>query len=45
MNDSTPPDATKFLCLIRASQIINLYNRINVITQQPAGNYGPGQWA
>ena len=29
------------VCLIA---LINAYNRINVITQQPAGDYQPGQW-
>jgi hypothetical protein len=24
--------------------IINFYNRMNVITRQPAGDYVPGQW-
>jgi len=24
--------------------LINTYNRINVITQQPAGDSQPGQW-
>ena len=24
--------------------LINTYNRINVITQQPAGDPQPGQW-
>jgi hypothetical protein len=24
--------------------LINLYNRANVITRQPAGDYQPGQW-
>jgi len=28
-------------CLIA---IINTYNRLNVITRQPAGDYQPGQW-
>lgn len=28
-------------CLIA---LINLYNRLNVITRQPAGDYTPGQW-
>jgi hypothetical protein len=23
---------------------INAWNRLNVITQQPAGDYQPGQW-
>jgi AhpD family alkylhydroperoxidase len=30
------------VCLIG---LINLYNRGNVITRQPAGDYQPGQWA
>ena len=30
------------VCLIA---LINTYNRLNVITRQPAGNYQPGQWA
>ncbi len=29
------------VCLIA---LINLYNRLNVITRQPAGAYTPGQW-
>jgi AhpD family alkylhydroperoxidase len=29
------------VCLIA---LINLYNRLNVITRQPAGDYTPGQW-
>jgi AhpD family alkylhydroperoxidase len=29
------------VCLIA---LINAYNRMNVITQQPAGDYQPGQW-
>ena len=24
--------------------LINAWNRVNVITQQPAGDYQPGQW-
>ena len=24
--------------------VINAYNRLNVITRQPAGDYQPGQW-
>ncbi|HUC23622.1 MAG TPA: carboxymuconolactone decarboxylase family protein [Streptosporangiaceae bacterium] len=30
------------VCLIA---LINTYNRLNVITRQPAGDYKPGQWA
>jgi AhpD family alkylhydroperoxidase len=29
------------VCLIG---LINIYNRLNVITRQPAGDYQPGQW-
>ena len=29
------------VCLIG---LINVYNRLNVITRQPAGDYQPGQW-
>jgi AhpD family alkylhydroperoxidase len=29
------------VCLIA---LINTYNRLNVITRQPAGDYKPGQW-
>jgi AhpD family alkylhydroperoxidase len=29
------------VCLIA---LINVYNRLNVITRQPAGDYTPGQW-
>jgi AhpD family alkylhydroperoxidase len=29
------------VCLIA---LINAYNRLNVITRQPAGDYTPGQW-
>jgi AhpD family alkylhydroperoxidase len=29
------------VCLIA---LINAYNRVNVITRQPAGDYQPGQW-
>jgi AhpD family alkylhydroperoxidase len=32
---------TALVCLIG---LINIYNRMNVITQQPAGDYQPGQW-
>jgi hypothetical protein len=24
--------------------VINAYNRANVLTRQPAGDYQPGQW-
>ena len=43
MTNSSLPAATQELVKIRASQI-NAYNRVNVITRQPAGDYQPGQW-
>jgi AhpD family alkylhydroperoxidase len=30
--------------LVALIGIINFYNRLNVITRQPAGDYQPGQW-
>jgi AhpD family alkylhydroperoxidase len=30
--------------LVATIAIMNTWNRLNVITQQPAGNYVPGQW-
>jgi AhpD family alkylhydroperoxidase len=32
---------TALVCLIG---LVNVYNRMNVITRQPAGDYEPGQW-
>jgi AhpD family alkylhydroperoxidase len=31
--------------LVALIAVINAYNRMNVITRQPAGDYQPGQWA
>ena len=31
--------------LVSLIALINTYNRVNVITRQPAGDYQPGQWA
>jgi AhpD family alkylhydroperoxidase len=31
--------------LVTGIAIINAYNRFNVITRQPAGDYQPGQWS
>jgi AhpD family alkylhydroperoxidase len=31
--------------LVSLVALINAYNRINVITRQPAGDYQPGQWS
>jgi AhpD family alkylhydroperoxidase len=30
--------------LVSLIAVINVYNRLNVITRQPAGDYEPGQW-
>jgi alkylhydroperoxidase family enzyme len=30
--------------LVSLIVLINAYNRMNVITRQPAGDYQPGQW-
>lgn len=30
--------------LVALIALINVYNRVNVITRQPAGDYKPGQW-
>jgi AhpD family alkylhydroperoxidase len=30
--------------LVSLIALINLYNRLNAITRQPAGDYTPGQW-
>jgi len=50
VNDDAWADAAKhfddaqlgaLVCLIA---LINVYNRLNAITRQPAGDYTPGQW-
>ena len=37
-------DDDQLAALVSLIAGINTYNRINVITQQPAGDYQPGQW-
>ncbi|MBT3164842.1 carboxymuconolactone decarboxylase family protein, partial [Streptomyces sp. Vc74B-19] len=37
-------DEEQLAGLISLIAIINAYNRINVINQQPAGDYQPGQF-
>ena len=37
-------DEDQLAALVALIAVINLYNRINVITRQPAGSYQPGQW-
>ncbi len=37
-------DEDQLVALVCLIALINTYNRINVITRQPAGDYQPGQW-
>jgi alkylhydroperoxidase family enzyme len=37
-------DEEQLAALVCLIALINTYNRLNVITRQPAGNYQPGQW-
>jgi len=37
-------DEDQLAALVSLIALINTYNRLNVITRQPAGNYQPGQW-
>jgi len=37
-------DEDQLAALVSLIAIINTYNRMNVITRQPAGDYQPGQW-
>jgi len=37
-------DDDQLAALVSLVAVINAYNRINVITRQPAGSYQPGQW-
>ena len=37
-------DEDQLAALVGLIALINAYNRINVITQQPAGDYQVGQW-
>lgn len=38
-------DEEQLGALVSLIALINTYNRVNVITRQPAGDYQPGQWA
>jgi AhpD family alkylhydroperoxidase len=38
-------DDEQLAALVALIALINTYNRLNVITRQPAGDYQPGQWA
>jgi AhpD family alkylhydroperoxidase len=37
-------DEDQLAALVCLIAVINTYNRLNVITRQPAGDYQPGQW-
>jgi AhpD family alkylhydroperoxidase len=37
-------DEDQLAALVCLIALINTYNRLNVITQRPAGDYQPGQW-
>ncbi len=37
-------DDDQLAALVSQIAVINTYNRINVLIQQPAGDYQPGQW-
>jgi AhpD family alkylhydroperoxidase len=37
-------DEDQLAALVCLIALINSYNRLNVITRQPAGDYKPGQW-
>jgi len=37
-------DGEQLAALVCLIALINAYNRLNVITRQPAGDYQPGQW-
>ncbi|MFJ5779559.1 carboxymuconolactone decarboxylase family protein [Streptomyces sp. NPDC093094] len=38
-------DEDQLAALVSLIALINAYNRMNVIVQQPAGDYRPGQWS
>ncbi|WP_412543225.1 carboxymuconolactone decarboxylase family protein [Longispora sp. K20-0274] len=38
-------DEEQLAALVALIALINAYNRLNVLVQQPAGDYQPGQWA
>jgi AhpD family alkylhydroperoxidase len=44
MNAAKHYDDDQLAALVSLIALINTYNRINVITRQPAGDYQPGQW-
>ena len=38
-------DDDQLAALVALTALINTYNRMNVVVQQPAGDYQPGQWS
>ncbi len=38
-------DDDQLAALVSLIALINAYNRVNVISRQPAGDYQPGQWS
>jgi AhpD family alkylhydroperoxidase len=38
-------DDEQLAALVALIALVNAYNRFNVITRQPAGDYQPGQWS
>jgi AhpD family alkylhydroperoxidase len=44
-NASKHYDGEQLAALVAAIAGINAWNRLNVITRQPAGDYEPGQWS
>ena len=45
LNASKHFDEEQLAALVFVIAIIQFYNRLNVITRQPAGDYEPGQWS
>ena len=43
-NAATQFDDDQLGALVCLIALINLYNRLNVVVRQPAGDYTPGQW-
>jgi AhpD family alkylhydroperoxidase len=44
LNAAKHYDNDQLTALVGLIALINTYNRLNVITRQPGGNYQPGQW-
>ncbi len=43
-NAATHYDEEQLAALVSTIAVINAWNRLNIITRQPAGDYQPGQW-